>query len=117
VKRQVGIRVDAELWDAYRLVCGREKLRPAEPVEAFLGLVVDVDSALGVLTLTREAAKARVKGWEAYARVLLSWHAKRKFWISSSGEDESVEFLLLNALKMVVDPDLRRQIEDALVSR
>jgi hypothetical protein len=117
VKLQTGMRVDAELWHAYKMICGREKLRPAEPVEAFLRLVVDTDSALSLLSMTREAAKARVGGWEAYARVLLDWYTHRKFWFQTSGEDESVEALLLDALKMVADPDLRRRIEDALVAR
>jgi hypothetical protein len=117
VKLQTGIRVDAGLWRAYREVCGREKLRPAEPVEAFLGLVVETDSALSVLRMTREAASARVGGWEAYARVLLDWYTHRKFWIDGSGdEDVSVEALLLDALKMVADRDLRRRIEDALTA-
>jgi hypothetical protein len=114
---QTGIRVDAELWHAYKTICGREKLRPAEPVEAFLRLVVNTDSALSVLSMTREAASARAGGWEAYARVLLDWYTHGMFWFSTSGEDESVEALLLDALKMVADSDLRRRIEDALIAR
>jgi hypothetical protein len=118
VKLQTGIRVDVGLWRAYREVCGREKVRPGEPVEAFLGLVVDTGSAVGVLRLTRETASARVGGWEAYARVLLDWYSHRKLWVHGPGDEElSVEALLLDCLKMVADRDLRRRIEDALTAR
>lgn len=66
----------------------------------------------------REAAKARVEGHEAYARVLLDWYTHGKLWVHGLGEDEvSVETLLLEALKTVVDADLRRQIEEALIAR
>ena len=115
---QTGVRVDAEVWRAYRLVCRREKLRPCRPIDEFLRLVVDSDSALSLLSMMREAAKTRVDGYEAYARVLLDWYTHGKFWIHVSNDDEvSVETLLLEALKMVADADLRRRIEEALVSR
>ena len=98
------------------MVCEREKLRPGEPIEDFLRLVVDGDSALSLLRLMREAAKRRVDGVEAYARVLLDWYDHGKFWVHSvSGDEEvSVESLLLDALKVVGDSDLRAQIEEAL---
>jgi hypothetical protein len=117
VKRQTGVRVDSELWLAYRAVCGREKLRPSEPIEEFLRLVVDEDSAVGLLRLIRGMANARVKGAEAYARVLLDWYTHDKLWVRGAEDDVSVETLLLDALKVVADPDLRGRIEEALVAR
>jgi hypothetical protein len=116
VKLQTGVRVESELWRAYKLVCEGEKLRPGEPIEDFLRLVVDGDSALGLLRVMREAARSRVDGVEAYARVLLDWYVHRKFWLSTGGEEDiSVENLLLDALKVVADPDLRKRIENALI--
>jgi hypothetical protein len=118
MKQQTGVRVDAEVWRAYRALCSREKLRPALPIEEFLRLVLENDSALSLLRLMRGAAKARAEGFEAYARVLLDWYTHGKLWIDSlDGEEVSVETLLLDALKTVVDADLRRQIEEALVVR
>ena len=118
MKLQTGVRVESEVWRAYKVVCEREKLRPGEPVEDFLRLVVDGDSALGLLRIMREAARSRVEGFEAYARVLLDWYVHHKFWLSTGGEEDiSVENLLLDALKVVADPDLREQIETALIDR
>jgi hypothetical protein len=110
------VRVEGELWVAYRELCGRQRLRPSQPIEDFLRLVVDEGSAVGLLSLMREAVRARVEGLEAYDRVLLDWYGHGKFWITGSGEDElSVETLLLDALKSVGDPELRGRIEEALV--
>jgi hypothetical protein len=78
--------------------------------------VVDNDSALSLLSMMREAAKSRVDGYEAYARVLLDWYTHGKFWINVSDDEVSVESLLLEALKTVADSDLRRRIEEALHS-
>ena len=121
MKVQTGVRIESEVWRAYKVVCGREKLRPSRPVEDFLRLVVENDSALSVLSMIREAAKTRVAGVEAYARVLLDWYMHDKYWLtlrSSDDEDEEVpvETLLLDALKVVVDPDLRGRIEEALIA-
>jgi hypothetical protein len=116
LKKQMGVRVESEVWRAYKVVCGRESLRPGQPIEDFLRLVVDGDSALSVLRVMREAAKSRVDGFEAYARVLLDWFVHGKFWFSTSGEEDvSVEGMLLDALKVVADPDLRQKIENALI--
>jgi hypothetical protein len=115
MKLQTGIRVEADVWLTYRLVCSREKQRPSRPIEDFLRIVVDSDSALSVLSMMREAAKSRVNGLEAYARVLLYYLTHGKFWISDRDDEVSVEFLLLEALKTVTDKDLRSQIEEALI--
>ena len=77
---QTGVRVDSELWHAYRLLCRREKLRPSKAIEEFLRVMVDADSVMSVLGLMREAARSRVEGLEAYARVLLDWYTHGKFW-------------------------------------
>jgi hypothetical protein len=75
-------------------------------------------SAVVLLRLMREAAKARTEGIEAYARVLLDWYMHGKFWVRGSEVEElSVETLLLDALKTVADPELRGRIEDALMAR
>jgi hypothetical protein len=118
LKRQTGLRVEAELWGAYRELCRRQKLRASQPIEDFLRLVVGEDSAVGVLRLMREAAKVRVEGQEAYARVLLDWYTHGMFWLDVSDEEQvPVEKMLLDALKTVADPELRGRIEEALISQ
>jgi hypothetical protein len=118
MKVQTGVRIDSEVWRAYRRLCARDKIRPSLPIEEFLRLVVTNDSAISLLSVIREATKSRVDGFDAYARVLLDWYTHGKFWISSlhREDDEPIETLLLDALKMVADPDLRRKIEEALIS-
>ena len=116
MKLQTGVRVDAEVWRSYRMLCRREKLRASQPIEEFLRLVVENDSAQSLLSMMREAAKSRVDGFEAYSRVLLDWYTHGKFWFHVAGEETSVEGLLLDALKMIADPGLRKQIEEALVA-
>jgi hypothetical protein len=115
-KKQTGIWVDGQVWRAYRDLCGREKLRPAEPIEEFVRFVLRSGSALAVLNMMQGMERARSEGLEAYARVLLNWYANGRRWISVTDEDEApVEPMLLHALKDVSDPQLRRQIEEALM--
>ena len=67
--------------------------------------------------MMRGIAKARAEGFGAYARVLLDWYTHEKFWFHVEGdEDTSVEGLLLNALKLVADSELRRQIEEGSIA-
>ena len=116
MKVQTGVRIEAEVWQAYRDLCRREKLRPSHPIEDFLRLALESDSVLSGLKVMREAARSRVDGLEAYARVLLEWHTNGKLWVSSGDDDVSVELLLLEALKTISDADLRRRIEEALIA-
>jgi hypothetical protein len=99
------------------LLCDREKLRPSQPIEEFLRLIVEADSTMSLLRMMREAAKTRVGGVEAYARVLLDWYTHDKFWIHGPEDNVSVELLMLDALKVVADPDLRGRIEEALTAK
>ena len=82
-------------------------------------MMVDADSAVSVLSLMREAARSRVEGLDAYARVLLDWYTHGKFWFPVQGEEDDVpvEALLLDSLKVVADADLRKRIEETLVAR
>ena len=73
---QTGMRLEAEVWQPYRALCYRDRLRPSLPVEEFLRLVLENDSTLGFLTLVRGANKAHVEGFDAYSRVLLNWYAQ-----------------------------------------
>lgn len=113
MKKQIGIWVDAAVWQVYRDSCSREKMRPAEPIEKFLGFILRGGSVISTLTWLENAEK--VEGLEAYARVLLEWYKKGKLWIDITDEDETpIEPMLLEALKCVTDPELRREIEEAL---
>lgn len=116
MKKQTGVWIDAQVWSDYKSLCGREKLRPSEPIEEYLKLVLQTGSALTVSNMMQGMAKARSQGLEAYARVLLSWYKNGKQWIPVSDEGEAhVETLLLNALKDVADPQLRREVQEALM--
>lgn len=113
MKKQTGIWIDSAVWQAYREMCSREKLRPAEPIEKFLRFILRGGSVMSVLNWLEKAG--RIEGLEAYARVLLEWYRKGKFWMYVTDEDEApVEPMLLEALKQVEDPELRREIEEAL---
>jgi hypothetical protein len=66
--------------------------------------------------MMQSMGKAGSEGLEAYARVLLNWYANGRKWIYVTEEEQTpVEPMLLHALKEVSDPQLRRQIEEALV--
>jgi hypothetical protein len=116
LKKQTGVWIDAQVWSAYRSLCSREKLRPSEPIEEFLKLILQTGSALSVLNMMQGMTKARIQGSEAYARVLLNWYKNGKWWIYVSEDGEaSVETLLLNVLTDISDPQLRREVQEALV--
>ena len=113
LRKQAGVRVDVAVWMQYRDLCARERLRPAEPIDGFLRFVLRCGSALAVLPML-DRCESR-SGFDAYARVLLNWYERGMDFITVSDESEaSVEHMLLQAVKQVTDPELRRQIEDAL---
>jgi len=113
VKKQIGVWVDAAVWHAYRELCSKERFRAAEPIEKFLQLVLHEKSVTSVLSWMNMAGKA--EGFEAYVRVLLNWYRNGKLWMDVTDEDEApIEPMLLEALKHVMDPELRREIEEAL---
>lgn len=113
MKKQIGVWVDAAVWHAYRELCSKERFRPAEPIEKFLQLVLHEKSVTSVLSWMNMAGKA--EGFEAYVRVLLNWYRNGKLWMDVTDEDEApIEPMLLEALKHVMDPELRREIEEAL---
>ncbi|HVP16577.1 MAG TPA: hypothetical protein VMT42_04350 [candidate division Zixibacteria bacterium] len=116
MKRQTGVWIDAQVWDAYRELCNREKVRLSEPIEEYLRLVLQNGSALTILNMMQSMARARSGGFEDYARVLLNWHRTGQFWIQVTDENEvSVSHMLLHALKEVADPQLREEIREALM--
>jgi hypothetical protein len=117
VKRQVGVRVDVDLWGAYKGVCECERLWSNVGVEGFLRVVVDVGSVLGVLRMLRRAVRAGVEGFDDYVRVLLSWCKGGRRWVYVEGREVSVDGLLLLALKAVSDSQLRGEIREALVKK
>jgi len=110
---QIGVRVDGLVWLAYRELCSRERLRPFEGIEVFLRFVVGDGSVVSVLNWLRMAGK--VEGLEAYTRVLLNWYTHGERWMHVTDEDQApIEPMLLSALKEVSDPELRKEIEEAL---
>ena len=113
MKKQIGIWVDAAVWHAYRELCSKERFRPAEPIEKFLQFILHDGSIMVVVNLMNKAEKA--EGFEAYVRVLLEWYKNGKVWLDVTDEDEApIEPMLLEALKLVVNCNLRQEIEEAL---
>jgi hypothetical protein len=107
---------DAQVWNGYREICSREKLRPFEPIEEYLKLVVRNNSALTVLSMIRSIARVKPGAFEAYAQVLLNWQKTGRYWIHVTDEIEApVEHMLLHCLKDVADPRLRNEIQEALI--
>ena len=118
MKKQTGIWVDGQVWRAYRDLCSTERLRPAEPIEEYVRFVLRNGSALAALNMMQGMEKAKSEGLEAYARVLLNWYANGRRWITISDEsDAPIEPMLLHALKDVGNPQLRREIEEALMTK
>lgn len=115
MKRQTGIWVDGQVWQGYRELCSGERLRPSEAVEEFLRFVLRGGSVLGAMRLIRAVAESRCESFDAYARVLLDWLRKDVYYVVTVDEAEaSVEYMLLEALKQVTDPNLRKEVEEAL---
>ena len=115
---QTGIRIEAEIWRAYRALCREENIRPSMPIEDFLKLVLEKGSALTLLGLVRGATKTQSEGVNAYARVILNWYTHGKHFFHAMGQDEApVEGLLLESLKTIKDPELCRQIEEELMRK
>jgi hypothetical protein len=118
MKVQTGIRIEAEVWQAYKALCSGEHLRPSMPIEEFLKTAVDSQSILKILGFLRTASKSQAEGINANARVLLNWHKQGKHFFHAPGQDDSpVEGLLLEALKTVTDSELRQQIEQTLIAK
>lgn len=89
-----------------------------QPIEQFLRLIVNGGSALSVLNMLEGMTKERQSSFESYDRVLLAWYRNGKTWIYVTDEDEApIEPMLLEALKQVKDPKLRREIEEALIGK
>jgi hypothetical protein len=116
LRKQIGVFVDAQIWDGYRELCRREKLRPFQPIEEFLKLIIRNGSTLKVLSMTRSMARVEPAAFEAYARVLLNWYKTGRRWIHVTDEIEApVEQMLLQSLKDVADPRLRGEIQETLI--
>ena len=110
--------MDAQVWEAYRDLCNRENLRPNQPIEEFLRLVLNNGSASAILNVMQGMVKAKSEGFEAYARVLLNWYKNGQLWVRVTDETEApVEHMLLHALKDVADPQLREDIQETLMVR
>ena len=114
MKKQTGIWVDSQVWQAYRELCSRERLQAAEPIEKFIHFILRDGSALSVLNWLDNAGK--VEGLEAHARVLLNWYRNGKMRIDTTDEDEApIEPMLLSTLKDIADPQLREAMEEELL--
>jgi hypothetical protein len=88
----------------------------SKPIEELIKLVLQNGSALTVLNMMQGMIEARSEGFEAYARVLLSWYTNRRYLINlADGSEAFVEPMLLQALRDVSDPQLRRDIQEVLM--
>ena len=61
MKVQTGIRIESEAWQNYKLICKKEKVHPAQPIEDFLRSVIDNDSAHGILISNAVAKMTNIK--------------------------------------------------------
>jgi hypothetical protein len=116
MKKQIGIWISSDVWEAYKDLCSREKLRPAEPIEKFVEFVLRNGSASTVSNMMQSMAEARSEGFQSYVRVLLDKWNHDIGWIGVDNEKSvSIGYLLLNALKDVADPQLRGEVQEALM--
>ncbi|GEM_PF-2146367 len=117
MRKQIGVSVDAQVWNGYREVCTREKLWPVEPIEEFLKFILRNGSALTAISMFQSMARVEPAAFETYARVLLNWYKTGRYWVHVTDEVEApVEQMLLHSLKDVADPRLRNQIQETLIS-
>jgi len=94
-----------------------KKVRPYQPFEEFsqVGSEEPFDFNSGAHTSWgSKASRRRIQRLRAAA---LNWYAYGKFWVDIQDKDISLEELLLDALKLVSDADLRRRIEETLIER
>jgi hypothetical protein len=117
VKVQAGVRVEGEVWGAFKVVCKSEEVREGAMVEGFLNVVLECGSALSVLHMLRRAVRAGVEGFDDYARVLLNWYRGGRRSVYMDGREVMVDGALLLALKAVSDSRLRGEIREALVEK
>jgi hypothetical protein len=117
LKKQVGVRVDYLVWDAYRKVCLREELRPNVGVEGFLRAVLEDGSVLRVLRLLQRAVAARAESLDDYANVLLTWYERGERWVYSGDRQISLDSMLLSVLRNISDPQLRSKIRTVLTAK
>ena len=66
MKMQTGMRIESEVWQAYRALCSQERVCPSQPIEDLLKIAVENGSALSFLTIMKAAAKAKSEGINAY---------------------------------------------------
>ena len=118
MKKQTGIAVDALAWEAYRDLCRKEKLRPGEAFERFIQFCLDNESVGAVLNGLEIMRRYRTEGLEAYARVLLHYLRKGRYFIRADGDEDehiSVQAHLLDCLKLgIINAQLRLEIEEDL---
>ena len=117
MKVQAGVRVDGEVWDAFKRLCKSEEVREGAVVEGFLNVVLECGSALSVLHMLRGAVRAGVEGFDDYARVLLNWYKGGRRWVYVEGREVAVDGALLLGLKTVSDSRLRGEIREALMKK
>lgn len=117
MKVQAGVRVDGEVWDAFKRLCKNEEVREGAMVEGFLNVVLECGSALSVLHMLRRAVRAGVEGFDDYAHVLLNWYRDERRSVYMDGREVAVDDALLLALKAVSDSRLRGEIREALVEK
>lgn len=72
MKRQTGIRVDAALWEGYKNLCKERRLRPNEPVEAFLKACNEKGDIMAVLNSLEGQSPGETLAYELRLRSLLS---------------------------------------------
>jgi len=115
LKTQIGVSISASTWNAYKSLCSREKLRPAEGIEEFLKAVNNKGSILTVMSQIQE--RENDEGFKAQIRVLMEWWRIGDYWYHDNGKDKTVEGTLLQKLREIHDPQLRAEVEALLVKK
>ncbi|MCK4478161.1 hypothetical protein KAU88_06505 [Candidatus Bathyarchaeota archaeon] len=113
LKTQIGVWIDSATWNAYKMLCSREKLRPAEGLEEFLKVVNCEGSVAAALQLLRSTADD--EGVKAQVEVLMKWSRQGKYWFyDNRGKQVNIKGVLLEKLGKIRDPRLRAEVEALL---
>jgi hypothetical protein len=110
VKVFKGFRFDPLLYEGFKAVAEKSGVMVTEAIEKFMKSCIEAGA------VKFPEMKSNRSGFEAEARVLLTWLRKGQtsYWVSEEGGEISIHARLLQMLTQVEDDSLRREIEDEL---
>jgi hypothetical protein len=129
VKPQTGMRLDRLLYDRFKELCKREKLRPNEATELLMQMCLEAESVKAILSMQSrqktgfvKAEELKLKGALSHLKTFIEAVEKRKMWILTKGRPERIDQVIylpayeaaVAALPSISDPELVKTTEEVL---